>query len=206
MNLVNTLLLLASIVLFFAFALISRRHGKNQDAVNRRFLDEEQAANTSRRRTIEPEMYFEPDLSILPDIDDGDPHSVLRAARRKMLRFYEPLSNLELKKKYGVAQLEAITLQEDNFHDFLKCLGEWAAALREEGRPADALKILAYAIGLGSEFRGTYKLAAEIFGERRDARSLEQLLQAVRDNHFTDGTVQENLAAYIEDRIAELLQ
>ena len=203
---INIVLLVATIGLIIILALATKRHGRLQDAKNRRFLEEEQAANSARKREIEPELYFEANLELLPHIPESDPHKVLRASRRTMIRFAEPLSNVELKKMYGVAQLESITLYEENFHDFLKALGEWAKALREAGDTNGALQVLAYAIGLGSEFRGAYKLAAEIFSERNDLRSLEQLLQAAQDNHFNDKAVQEGILTFIEEKTRELGQ
>lgn len=201
---INLILLVASIVLIIFVAVASKRHGRNQDAINARFLEAEREANSARRREIEPEHFFEPDFSALPEMGDADPHSVLRAAKRKMLRFAEPLSNLELKKKYGPANLESITAYEENFSDFLKSLGEWAKALRESGNQNGAMQVLAYAIGLGSELRGTYRLAADIFWERRDARSLGQLLAAARDNYFSDSAVQEHILDYIGAKLDEI--
>ena len=200
----NVIVLVATITLIICLAMATKRRGRLQDAITRRFLEEEQAANAARKREIDPELYFEANLELLPPIPENDPHNVLRASRRTMLRFPEPLSNVELKKMYGVAQLESITLYEENFHDFLRTLGEWAKALHGENNQSGALQVLAYAIGLGSELRGTYKLAAEIFSEKRDRRSLEQLLQAALDNHFNDKTVQEHIVSYIEEKIGEL--
>ena len=203
-NLLNIALLIASIILIIVVAAVTKRHGRLQDAKNRRFLEEEQAANTARRREIEPELFFYANLDNMPQIPEDDPHKVLRAAKRKMIRFEKPESNVDLKKRYGVAQLESITLYEENFNDFLKSLGEWAQALYEDGHIDGALRILEYAIGLGSEFRGSYKLAADIYHQDRDADALNQLLQMANDNYFYDPAVQEHILLYIEEKISDL--
>ena len=203
-NLLNITLLIASIILIIVVAFATKRHGKLQDAKNRRFLEEEQAANTARKREIEPELFFYADLEYLPPVQGNDPHRVLRTSRRTMIRFDRHETNVDLKKRYGVGQLDSITLYEENFHDFLKSLGEWAQALHDGGNVGDALKVLMYAIGLGSEFRGTYRLAADIFVYERDIRSLEQLLQMAEDNHFKDPAMQEHVLSYIEEKIEEL--
>ena len=203
-NLLNIVLLIASIILIFVVAIVTKRHGRLQDAKNRRFLEEEQAANLARKREIDPELFFYANLNNLPPVPESDPHRVLRTSRRTMIRFEVPESNVDLKKRYGVAQLDSITLYEENFHDFLKSLGVWAQALHDEGNARDALLVLEYAIELGSEFRGTYKLAADIFAYERDAYALEQLLQMAVDNHFKDPAMQEHVLSYIEEKIEDL--
>ena len=203
-NLLNITLLIASIILIIVVAVMTRRHGKLQDAKNRRFLEEEQAANLARKREIEPELFFYANLENLPRISESDPHKVLRASKRTMIRFDVPETNVELKKRYGLSQLDSISLYEENFHDFLKSLGDWALGLHEAGNVDGALQVLEYAIGLGSEFRGTYRLAAEIYAYERDAYALEQLLQVAQDNHFRDPAIQEHVLSYIEEKIEDL--
>ena len=203
-NLLNITLLLASIVLIIVVAIVTKRHGKLQDAKNRRFLEEEQAANMARKREIEPELFFYANLEDLPRVPESDPHKVLRTSKRTMIRFDKPETNVELKKRYGVAQLESITLYEENFHDFLKSLGEWALALHDEGNINGALQVLEYAIVHGSEFRGTYRLAADIYAYERDVWAMERLLQMAMDNHFKDPAMRDHVLSYIEEKISEL--
>ena len=203
-NLLNIALLVASIVLIFAVAFMTKRHGRLQDAKNLRFLEDEQAANMARKREIDPELFFHANLENLPPVPENDPHRVLRTSKRTMIRFEVPESNVDLKKKYGVAQLDSITLYEENFHDFLKSLGDWAQNLHRAGNVDGALQVLTYAINLGSEFRGTYRLAADIYAYERDAHALEQLLQTAQDNYFRDPAMQEHVLSYIEEKMEEL--
>ena len=204
MNWINIVLLFSSIILIVVVALVTKRHGKLQDTKNRRFLEEEQEANMARKREIEPELFFYANLEKLPYVPDSDPHRVLRTSRRTMIRFDRPESNVDLKKRYGVAQLDSITQFEENFHDFLKSLGEWAQALYDEGNADGALQVLEYAIELGSEFRGTYRLAADIYAVGRDVYALERLLQMATDNYFKDPAMLEHVLSYIEEKIEEL--
>ena len=203
-NFLNLVLLLASIVLIIVVAVMTKRHGKQQDAKNRRFLEEEQAANLARKREIEPELFFYANLDGLPRIPESDPHKVLRTSKRTMIRFDMPESNVDLKKRYGVGQLDSITQYEENYHDFLKSLGEWAQALHDQGNVDGSLQVLEYAIELGTEFRGAYRLAADIYAYERDVYALEQLLQMAEDNHFNDSAMQEHVLSYIEEKIGDL--
>ena len=200
----NVGLLVGTIVLIIIIANVTKRHGRLQDAKNRRFLEEEQEANLARKREIDPELFFVADMGVLPAVYQGDPHKVVRASMRTMVRFREPVSNVELKKMYGVSQLDSITQYEENYHDFLKCLGEWAEALAKDERTDDALEVLSYAFGLGTEFRAAYKLATDIYFARRNKQAIFEILELTANNHFSDPAMRESIVAYIRGKLAEL--
>ena len=203
-GLFNVGLLVASIIIILFIASVTKRHGRLQDAKNRRFLEEEQEANLVRKRELDPELYFVPDLGVLPTVYQGDPHKVVRASIRTMVRFTEPISNVELKKMYGVSQLDSITQYEENYHDYLRCLGEWAEALAKDGRVDDALEVLSYAVELGTEFRAPYKLMCDLYLARRDRESVFALLEKVGSNHFTDPAMRQSIKSYIREKLSEL--
>ena len=203
-NMLNIGLLIGSIILIIVVALATKRHGKLQDAKNRRFLEEEQEANMARKREIDPKLFFYADLINFPRIPESDPHKVLRTSRRTMIRFEEPETNVELKKRYGPSQLESIAQYEENFVDFLKSLGDWAQALYDEGSLDGAIQVLDYAVRLGSEFRATYRLAADIYANRRDTGALGQLHHMAQQNHFKDPVIQGHVLSYIEEKMQEL--
>ena len=203
-GIINIVLLLSTIVLIIVIAVMSRKHGKQQDDINRRFLEAEEAANSVRKRELDPELFYTADLAGLPPVPENDPHKVLRASKRTMIRFNSPVSNLDLKKRYGPSQMDSIALFEENFNDYLKALTEWAASLAEEDKAGDALLVLKQAIVLGSEFRNTYKLAADIYAARRDTKSLDALLQYAEENYFRDPAVQNHVIEYISEKIEGL--
>ena len=203
-GLFNVGLLVASIIVILFIASVTKRHGRLQDAKNRRFLEEEQAANLARKREIDPELFFVPDLGVLPTVEQGDPHKVVRASIRTMVRFAEPISNVELKKMYGVSQLDSISQYEENYHDYLKCLGEWAKFLEKNERTEDALTVLLYTIELGTEFRAPYKLATDIYFSKGDRGAIFALLDKTADTHFNDPAMRQSIVSYIRKKLAEL--
>jgi len=203
-NILNIVLIILSVLLIIFIAYMARRHRSKQENIHERFLDEEDAANAVRKKELEPEIFFVADLSGLPEISEDDPYQVVRAAKRQMIRFTEPVSNLELKQKYGVSQMDIIAQYEENFNEFLKALTNWAEGLADEGNGRSALAILEYALTLGSEFRSTYKLAADILAAYQDAGALETLLDFTSANHFYDPAVRQHIMSYINDKIDEL--
>ncbi|MCL2500088.1 MAG: hypothetical protein FWE90_07085 [Defluviitaleaceae bacterium] len=195
------------VLLFWAIffvAIQSARMKRKQFKLTQRFLQEEDAANSVRKQPLDPELFFTADLKELPPLPEGDPHKVERAANRKMIRFDKPMSNIELKKRYGRLQLEYLAHYEENFNDYLRCLTKWAEALIKEENPADALRILHYAIALGSEFRNTYKFAADIYAEAKDAENLEELLSKVVFHSFRDPATANHIITYVQEKINTL--
>jgi hypothetical protein len=183
------------IVLAIFIALRSRRHRTTQDSVNEEFLRAEEAANSVRKKEISPELFYEADLSALPPIPEGDPHKVERAAKRVMIKFDEPMSNLELKQQYGPAQMGFIAQYEENFNEYLKALTAWAGSVMEAA-PHDARAILEHAIMLGSEFRNTYKLASSLYNNAE----LSELEETINDMHFHDEAVRKHILDFIDEK------
>lgn len=189
-----------TLALIILVAFLNYRHSKGTKKVLRQFLDEEQEANTVRRKEIEPELFFEADLNGLPGLPEGDPHRVMRCARRKMIRFNMPMSNLELKKKYGPSQIETIVQYEENYNEYLRALVSWGTALVKENKTDDAVVVLKAVISLGVEIRGPYKLLADVYAVRRDARGFDELKEWVNTNHFRDQTVKNHIIEYVNQQ------
>ena len=177
---------------------------KNQEMVISRFIDAEDEANAVRRKDISPELFYTPNLSVLPQLPEGDPHQVARTARRKMIHFSEPVSNLDLKMQYGSAQMETLAEYEENFNEYMRALTAWASTLMVSGETGDALDILEYTFGLGIEFRSAYRLAADIHFKDRNVNKLIYLLGVAEKNHFRDPAMQHSVLEYINRKLDEL--
>jgi hypothetical protein len=178
----------------------SSRHSKKQDDAKQNFLDEEEAANLVRKKEIDPALFYTADLSVLPPSPEGDPHQVERSAKRVMIRFENYISNLELKKMYGLSQMDLIAQYEENFNEYLKALTKWGASVAEEN-PQDAVKILEHVISLGGEYRDTYKIAADIYTADGDKEKLQALIVSAEKNHFSDPAVRQQILDYIGEKL-----
>lgn len=204
---INALILGLTVIVICVVALNTRKHKHKQEALNRKFLDDEAAANQVRKKEIDPQLYFTPDLTDLPPIEEDDPHKVIRAAARQMIYFKKPVTNLELKNQYGPAQMDLIALHEENFNEYLKALTAWATSLAEtdnEQDISDALLILGYAIAHGSEFRNTYKLTADIYARMGEKETLIALKETAEINHFRDPAIRHHIVEHIEKKIEGL--
>ena len=174
---------------------------RKNDEIIQRFLIDEEEANAAKKRPLEEELFFTADLSDLPPVPENDPHKVMRTAKRKMIRFTKPISNTELKNRYGRLQLEYLAQYEENFNEYLRALTKWAESLIAQNNTPDALRILEHALSLGSEFRGTYKLTADIYAEQRNTEKLEALLARAACQTFRDPATGNHIIEYVRERI-----
>ena len=179
----------------------SKRASRLNAEKDRQFFKEDAEANSARRREINPKLFFVPDLNLLPSIEEDDPHKVLRAAKRKMIFFNEPISNIELKKQYGPSQLVTIAQYEENLNDFIKSITIWARDLFDKEDFSDAKLLAEYAINLKSEFRNTYKLAADLYSlDIFPDNTLESLIKIVENQNFKDPAMQKSILEYINSK------
>ena len=179
----------AFVIWWMAFSAY-RRHSANRKRVKsiEAFLEEEREANESRKKEIEPEYRYEPDLTLLPELsgDSKQEENVKKFARRNMLRFPKRYTNIELKKAYGPSQLEDIARCEENFNSYVLSLIEWAELCADTGRQTDAVAITEHAISLGSEYRKGYRLIARLYLERGEEGKLDSLIKEVDGRNFAD--------------------
>lgn len=187
---------LITLAIIVVLVVRSSRHAKKREEIHRRFLEEEDAANAVRKKEISPELFYTADLSVFPALPADDPFQIERCAKRTMIYFKEPVSNLELKKQYGAAQMDIIAQYEENFSEYLKSLTKWAGAISDEN-PAGALKILETVISHGAEFRDSYKLTADIYAKSGDKFGLDSLISRAEKNYFKDPSIRAQILEYI---------
>jgi len=199
----NILIFLLTALAITFLVVRSSRHSKRIDEIKRRFLEEEEAANLVRKKEIDPELFYTADLSTLPALPENDTAQVERASKRLMIYFKEPITNLELKKQYGVMQMDIIAQYEENFNEYLKALTKWAGSIMADS-PDDAIKILELVVSLGGEFRDTYRHSADIYAARGDEAALDALLRAAGENHFNDPNIRILVCEYIFKKKEEI--
>jgi len=203
MNMILYNIIIVMIIAATGFFVI-RRAFRGRYEKRDRYLQEEMEANTARRRDVEEEFYYKPEVSRLPFQHNADgeiekkQNEVKSMAERKMILFPQKMTNLELKRSYGLANLEIITGYEENYNRYIKALVDWADVLYEHNKK-DAVKILEISVEMNSEFRKSYIGLADYYAEHRDAERLNYLLDKVAEN-FADEGIRRQLTQYIMDR------
>ncbi|MCL2170122.1 MAG: hypothetical protein FWB74_08880 [Defluviitaleaceae bacterium] len=181
------------IILFTIAVRLASKSGKVRQKAEK-LIAENEAANTARAREIEDEHFFKPELDKLPirtftAEEMSLPHpvylwqnKVVQGASKKMLRFGSEQSNVELKRRYGLANLEFVARYEENFTNFCHGLRHWAQVLLLEGNEADAQMVLEFAVHAGSEISLTYTMLADIYKNQNDVQKLKELTSKSEKN------------------------
>lgn len=85
------------------------------------------------------------------------------------------ISNTELRLTYGTANLEPLSLYDQNFTSLIRALQKWGSLLTTAGKPSDAITVLSYSVSIGSDIAGTYALLARLYKECGELDKLEEL-------------------------------
>ncbi len=160
------------------------------DSLNR-LLEEERQANATRKKNIDPQYFYTPDVSGLPVADETAAASpqeekllklqkrVLQLAEEPMMRLPEPMTNTQIKLAFGAAHLETVTAGESRYNAYAEALTDWAAALAEAGQPSSAQQILETAIAMDTGHTRPILLLADIYSQTGNKKRLHTLMQTV---------------------------
>ena len=179
-----------------AFLLIlnfsSRRHKQNLA----KFLSDERDANLSRKKPIDPDAFIVPELKNLPILTNGSHIGSLSYEKQQiaiifsskpMIHFREKKTNLEIKRAFGVSNLELVSEYEENFDRYCGFMVDWASALIAEENFFAAEKVLLESIKTGSELTKSYTLLADLYFLQKKHDKLDELLVMASNKNFYDG-------------------
>ena len=161
------LLLLPSITLLIVVLNHNLRKNKVGTESARTLLEREDAANATRRKDISGLPYIQVPLDTLPldiTLNDEKKQSKFLDYRQKILELSEKqmlnligISNTELKEQYGPANLEQLTICDQNYSLYIRTLHLLAENIYDE-YPDLAVKIEEYCLSIGTDISGTYDL------------------------------------------------
>ena len=147
--------ILTLLVLFFIVAWVHwniKRGAKNRYAKMNAYVERERQANLARRKEIDARLFFTADMAALPaDGFHGETEKLhalrertLRLAAGKMIKLDTPMSNTEIKERFGAVNLDVVTACEERYEQFARALLDWAEALAEAGQKMEAERIVHY--------------------------------------------------------------
>ena len=88
------------------------------------------------------------------------------------------ISNTELRLAYGTANLDPLTVYDQNFTILIRSLQKWGTLLVSAGRTKDAVTVLSYAVSIGSDIAGTYTLLAGLYKENGELQKIYELMES----------------------------
>lgn len=101
----------------------------------------------------------------------------------KMINLYD-FSNIELKEKFGFANLEELSNYEQNFTLFLRALAKWGELLYHKNEFARARQILEYSVSIDSDISTVYTTLGKIYVQTNSLDKLEELIELVTASDF----------------------
>lgn len=141
-------------------------------------LEQEAEANKTRKQDISKLPYIAIPEDALPfgrlTPATPDEQAVLRLMDKKILNL-TGITNTELKRLYGPANLEFLTQCDESFTLLVRSLNGWAKACSDAGLTEEARCILEYSITIGSDIRQSYQMLADIYFTDIDKDALSKL-------------------------------
>lgn len=118
----------------------------------------------------QPEKYMAPLSEELSETE----HAICALAHSRLLNL-TGISNTELRLTYGTANLDPLSACDQNFTSLIRLLQKWGNLLVSTGQKEDAIRVLAYAVSIGSDIAGTYTQLALLYKERGEYDKIQEL-------------------------------
>ena len=198
------------------FKSILGKSGKKSKKETEQFLNAEHEANFSRAHEIPAEMFYHPGIDNLPNTEYGDKAEFAKLAQLKqkafsgaqstMLRLNPPLKNIEIKQKFGAANLEKITNYETSYEQYIRSLSNWADELVKLEFYEDAKKVLSICIEMDSLIFLPYSLLCDIYVKEKNIAELDSLKSKVISTNIiaNNELLSKKIIAYIDEKLKEI--
>ncbi|MBQ0042542.1 MAG: hypothetical protein KBS85_04350 [Lachnospiraceae bacterium] len=182
----------ATFVLFGIWLTIVRLRVKKKDQKpTEDFWAREKAANETEAVSLDNLPFVILPKNDLPFINPQDDEELLEVetllltfsdGSRKTVNFTGK-TNTDLKLEYGAANINQLTIYDQNYTLLARSLQKWGMLLIKRDRLDDAQRVFEYAVSIGTDVSGTYKELATMYSARKDKASLEQLLEKAESIH-----------------------
>lgn len=168
--------LISSIIIILAIAVLRKKNTEQQDEVIRQFWEREREANETRRVDLNELSYITIPLEYFPlGLDTESEKALVALADTRMINLHN-MSNTELKLEYGAANLEALTEYESNFVKLQQTIEVYATELEEAGRMEDAITVLEFAVSVGSDTPKIFTQLGSLYQAQGEDDSIRHLI------------------------------
>lgn len=179
---------------------LRKNNGSDKQTVDA-YLNREDAANATRRKDLAKLPYVTVPFDMLPlDITLNDEKKQLKIAEYKkeiqnlsserMLNLIG-ISNTELKELYGPANLDVLTIYDQNYSRYIRMLQAFSECIYEE-YPEKAASIMEYCISIGTDISSTYELLGRYYLEHNDRERFLSLYDKIPVKNSISGKIISN--------------
>ena len=172
-----------------------KNRGNNKNSVAS-YIKREENANFTRRQDISNLPYITIPFDQLPldiTLKDKNMQSKIVEYQKifqelsdtKMLNLIG-VSNVELKERYGPANLEQLSSADANYSRYIRTLSLYADCIMDEF-PKEAVAISQYCIRIGTDISSTYVLLGNYYYSHEQIEQFNSLYDAIPDKESIAG-------------------
>lgn len=176
---------------------LRKNHASDKKTISA-YLERENAANSTRRKDLSNLSYITVPFDMLPlDITLNDEKKqlkineykkeILNLSSERMLNLIG-ISNTELKEMYGPANLELLTVYDQNYSYYIRTLQLFSECIYKE-YPEKAAAIMEYCINIGTDISSTYELLGHYYLEHNDKEHFLALYDQIPQKDSISGKV-----------------
>ena len=195
------ILIASTLVLGAAIAIDSARNQKTAAARWQEYWQRERAANNTRRQSLDDLPYIKLPMDIfpmdllmnIPKVEDY--RQIILTLKDLPIVNFTGLTNTDLKLQYGAPNINLVTSYDQNYTLLARTLQQWAQILYDNDYPAQACKILEFAVSTNTDVSATYRLLCKIYQEQGTPEKIQSLYP-----------VAESLTSAMKGTIVRILQ
>lgn len=188
-----SLVILASLfALILVIAIAVKRQAKDRKALENEFWAREHRANFVRNKPLDDLKYIKIPLETFPThVMNDDPTvleciDILETLTSQKIVNLTGWSNTDLKLEYGTGNISVLSEYDQNYTVLVRTLQKWADVLIEAGHLEDAVVLMEFAVGTGTDIGRTYYHLADYWNAEGEWAQVDRLIQSagqLRSSH-----------------------
>lgn len=180
-----SLVILASLfALILVIALAVKRQAKDRKTLENEFWAREHRANFVRNKPLNDLKYIKIPLETFPThVMNDDPTvleciDILETLTSQKIVNLTGWSNTDLKLEYGTGNISVLSEYDQNYTVLVRTLQKWADVLIEAGHLEDAVVLMEFAVGTGTDIGRTYYHLADYWNAKGAWAQVDRLIQS----------------------------
>ena len=174
----------ASVVVFCLWLMFDLHRLRNKEAKKyQNFIDRENEANSTRRKSLDDLQYITIPFNELPmDTLNDDPkvneyHQTLRDLSANPIVNLTGFTNTDLKLQYGAPNIDLLTNYDQAYTLLARTLASWGQVLFDNGYYNEAKSVLKYAVSTKTDVSSTYVLLSKIYKSEGNEDEIRNLIE-----------------------------
>ncbi|MBO7095936.1 MAG: hypothetical protein J6V94_03145 [Lachnospiraceae bacterium] len=169
------------IILILVIRHAIRRNRRIGEEAESSFWKREHDANEVRRKPLDDLIYVTPDTSSFPmdvladDPEIADCRRLVEELKEQKIVNLTGQTNMDLKLRYGVANLPLLTEYDDRYTLLVQTLQKWADRLWETGHTKEAVPILEEQVRIHADISSVYRKLASYYRENGRSEKIDEL-------------------------------